>query len=89
MSQLWYRGHHRLDGPQRRTVMARIRRFEEHRYVGTRDTMRVYDTDDADQAGELADRVDADGLFERNLLQTFGPDSPAEAANRGFKPARS
>lgn len=66
--------------------MARHRRFETHRYVGTRDDMVVYDTDDEAQAETLAQRIDADRLIERNLLQTFGPDTPAEARNRGFAP---
>lgn len=66
--------------------MARLRRFEDFRYVGARDTMRVYDTDDAEQSGALAGRIEADGLFQANLLQTFGPDTLAEAANRGFRP---
>jgi hypothetical protein len=65
--------------------MPRLRRFEEHRFVGTRDTMRVYDTDDAQQSEALASRIESDGLLERRLLQTFGPDTIFEAANRGFK----
>ena len=65
--------------------MARHRRFEDHRYVGTRDDMIVYDTDDTTQADELIARLEADGLLTRNLLQTFGPDTLAEARNRGFR----
>lgn len=68
--------------------MGRLRRFEEHRYVGARDTMVVYDTDDADQAAALAVRVEEDGLYQNNLLQTFGPDEIPEARNRGFHPPR-
>ncbi len=68
--------------------MARIKRFESQRYVGSRDTMVVYDTDDASQAEELTARVDADDLHGRNLLQSFAPDELAEARNRGFKSAR-
>ena len=66
--------------------MARLRRFEEHRFVGARDTMVVYDTDDPDQSGELARRIEEDELFQRNQLQTFGPDVIPEARNRGFRP---
>lgn len=66
--------------------MARLRRFEEHRYVGARDTMVVYDTDDVAQAEELAARIEGDDLLMRDLLQTFGPDEIPEARNRGFKP---
>lgn len=66
--------------------MARIKRFESHRYVGSRDDMVVYDTDDQDQGAALAARVDAANLAQRNLLQAFGPDTLAEARNRGFTP---
>lgn len=68
--------------------MPRLRRFEDHRFVGARDTMRVYDTDDAVQSRALTDRIETDDLVDRMLLQTFGPDTTAEAANRGFKPTK-
>lgn len=64
--------------------MGRLRRFEEHRFVGTRDTMRVYDCDDPSDFAELEER--AESLEGRNLFQTFGPDSLEEARNRGFSP---
>lgn len=66
--------------------MARIKRFEAHRFVGSRDDMIVHDTDDAAQAEALAERVAADNLYKRNLLQGFAPDEVAEARNRGFSP---
>jgi hypothetical protein len=66
--------------------MARIKRFEAHRFVGSRDDMIVHDTDDAAQAEALAKRAEADNLFQRNLLQGFAPDALSEARNRGFKP---
>jgi hypothetical protein len=65
--------------------MARIARFEEHRYVATRDDMRVYDTDDDAQSKMLSDRIAADNLLDRKQLQSFGPDNLPEARNRGFK----
>lgn len=68
--------------------MPRLRRFEHHRFVGTRDTMRVYDCDDPDQFAELEARVEQDDLLERTLLQSFAPDTEAEARNRSFHPAR-
>ena len=68
--------------------MARLKRFESHRFVGSRDDMRVYDTDDEGQADTLVDRIDADDLVGRNLVQTFSPDELSEARNRGFKPIR-
>lgn len=69
-------------------MMTRLRRFEEFRFVGTRDTMVVYDCDDTDQFGELEERVEADDLLRRDLLSSFGPDTLPEARNRGFRPAR-
>jgi hypothetical protein len=66
--------------------MTRLKRFEEFRFVGARDTMTVYDTDDADQAEVVRARVEADNLTNRKLLQTFGPDTLLEAENRSFQP---
>lgn len=68
--------------------MARIKRFESHRYVGSRDDMVVYDTDDETQAAILAARAESDDLLGRNLLASFAPDELAEARNRGFKTVR-
>ena len=65
--------------------MARIRRFEEHRYVGTRDDMRVYDCDDPAQFAVLNDRVEAEGLIDAKTLQAFAPDDLSDARNRGFR----
>jgi hypothetical protein len=67
--------------------MERLARFGDHRYVGTRDDMRFYDCDDADQFAVLSARLAEDHLFEGNLLQAFGPDTLAEARNRGFRSA--
>jgi hypothetical protein len=68
--------------------MSRLRRFDEHRFVGARDTMVVYDCDDPDELRRLEARVVQDDLFTRNLLQTFAPDELPEARNRGFTPKR-
>ena len=65
--------------------MARIARFEEHRYVATRDDMRVYDTDDAVQSEALSDRIAAENLLDSKQLQSFGSDTLLEARNRGFR----
>ena len=65
--------------------MARLKRFESHRYVGTRDDMIVFDTDDDAHLVQLIERVSTEDLFGRNLLQTFAPDDLPEARNRGFK----
>lgn len=66
--------------------MSRLPRFEGYRFIGTRDTMRVYDCDDGDEFEELTRRVEEDDLGDRLLLQSFAPDSVAEARNRGFQP---
>ncbi len=66
--------------------MSRLSRFEGYRYVGLRDEMRVYDCDDADQFAVLSSRVGDEDLVMKNLIQVFAPDTPIEAANRGFRP---
>jgi hypothetical protein len=67
--------------------VTRIKRFEEFRFVGVRDTMVVYDTDDPEQSEALRERVESDDLVTQKQVQAFGPDSLEEARNRGFKPA--
>ena len=64
--------------------MSRLRQFPDHRFVGTRDDMVVYDCDDTEEFSKLSGRVADEGLGERNLLSAFGPDTLAEARNRGF-----
>ena len=64
--------------------MGRLARFEENRFIGTRDDMTVYDCDDSEQLALLEERVADDRLLSSNLLQTFGPDTLPEARNRGF-----
>jgi hypothetical protein len=64
--------------------MARLRRFESNRFVGTRDDMVVFDCDDPDQFAILDTRMEASDLVDERRLQAFGPDTLAEARNRGF-----
>ena len=64
--------------------MARIKRFEEHRFVGTRDDMAMYDCDDPAQFAILNERVESEGLIDANMLQAFAPDRPSDARDRGF-----
>lgn len=64
--------------------MSRLSRFEAYRFVGVRDSMRVYDCDDETQFAELAARVDQEDLVSRNQIQVFAPDDTVEARNRGF-----
>lgn len=66
--------------------MSRLPRFDAYRYVGTKDTMRFYDCDDEAQFEELSARVAAADMIAANMLQTFAPDTPIEARNRGFRP---
>ncbi len=65
--------------------MGRLKHFGEHRFVGTRDDMVVYDCDDDENLRLLEEKAAA--LVGLNLIQTFGPDDLAEARNRGFSPA--
>lgn len=67
--------------------MGRLTRFDEHRFIGTRDTMRVHDCDKEAEFAVLEERIADDGLLRRNLLQAFAPDTLAEARNRGFRPS--
>jgi hypothetical protein len=67
--------------------MSRLRRFPEHRWIGTRDDMVVYDCDDDRQFEALETRIQMEDLAGRLLVSTFGPDTLAEARNRGFSPA--
>ena len=64
--------------------MSRLPRFDHYRYIGVRDTMKVYDCDDDEQFAAL--QVMSERMLEANLLQTFGPDTLPEARNRGFRP---
>ncbi len=66
--------------------MARLPRYSEHRFVGDRSTMTVFDTDDLGESEALIERVDTHDLMGKNLVQTFGPDTLVEARNRGFSP---
>lgn len=68
--------------------MGRLRRFAGNRFVGARDTMRVYDCDHPEQFAALQERMEAEDLMGRKLVQTFGPDTLAEARNRGFRPVK-
>lgn len=50
--------------------------------------MVVYDCDDEAAFATLDTRVEMEDLVGRQLLSSFGPDSLAEARNRGFRPRR-
>ena len=62
--------------------MSRPTKFEEFRYVGDKRDQRYYDLD--------ADDLDTDAVDELMASEQFicfGPDTPAEARNRGYRPA--
>ena len=46
--------------------------------------MVVYDCEDDDQFARLTELVEAGDLVAGNGLQSFSPDTVAEARNRGF-----
>jgi hypothetical protein len=83
MPELWGRG---IQGRGTEgKVMGRLRRFPTHRYVGRRDQMLAYDCDDKAQFEALAAAVEEFHLDMRNHLQSFAPDTAAEAHNRCFR----
>jgi hypothetical protein len=82
MSELRVGGRDRLDIGDGR--MSRLKRFEDHRFIGDRRTMIVYDCNDAEQLAVLEALVAEHGLDFRNQLQTFAPDELPEAMNRSF-----
>lgn len=61
--------------------MERPTRFEHHRYVGDKRTQVVYDVDALDEAD--AHRITE--LLEAETYLCFGPDTLAEARNRGYR----
>ncbi len=61
--------------------MERPRGLTEHRFVGDKRTQKVYDLDNCDSEtaiGEVEDLVAAEAFV------VFGPDTLAEARNRGY-----
>lgn len=63
--------------------MDRPSRFEHNRFIGDKRTQRVYDLDEYDNAEVI------DELMASEQFASFGPDTLAEARNRGYRPARS
>lgn len=61
--------------------MERPARFEHHRFVGDKRTQLVYDLD------TWADASVIDELMAAETFICFGPDTLAEARNRGYRPA--
>ncbi len=48
--------------------------------------MIVYDCDDGGDFAALEARTEKQDLMGEKMLQAFGPDTLAEARNRGFRP---
>jgi hypothetical protein len=64
--------------------MDRPTRFEHNRFLGDKRSRIVYDLDDADLDPEIIDE-----LMQAETYLSFGPDTLAEARNRGYRPHRS
>lgn len=62
--------------------MERPKQFEHFRWVGDKRTQIVYDVDNFDDEAVIAELMDS----EKYLC--FGPDTLAEARNRGYRPFR-
>ncbi len=63
--------------------MERLGRFEHNRFVGDKRTQVVHDVDHATDDDAIADLVAAEAFT------CFGPDTLAEARNRGYRLCRS
>jgi hypothetical protein len=59
--------------------MARPTRFEHFRYLGDKRTQVVYDLD------AVVDQTVIDELLDSEQYLSFGPDTLAEARNRGYR----
>jgi hypothetical protein len=64
--------------------MERPARFEEFRFLGDKRTQVVYDLDEASPQLEAA----IEELMASEKFAVFGPDTLAEARNRGYRPWR-
>ena len=62
--------------------MERPTKFEHSRWVGDKRSQVVYDVDNIDDPAII------DELMEAETFLSFGPDTLAEARNRGYKPYR-
>jgi hypothetical protein len=67
--------------------MARPTRFEHFQYLGDKRTQVVYDLDLAESDTDVAAAIDE--LVASEQFAAFGPDTLAEARNRGYHPHRS
>ena len=63
--------------------MGRPTRFEHNQYLGDKRTQVVYDLDLADSDPAVAAAID--DLLASECFAAFGPDTLAEARNRGYR----
>jgi len=63
--------------------VSRPLRFEHNRYVGDKRSRVVHDLDAATEACRI------DDLMASEQFAAFGPDTLAEARNRGYRPHRA
>ena len=63
--------------------MDRPSAFAHHRFVGDKRTQQVYDLDQVNDEEALA--IVLDELMASERFLCFGPDTLAEARNRGFR----
>jgi hypothetical protein len=64
--------------------MSRPTKFEHNRYVGDKRSLVVHDLDMYGNDPEVTAAVDE--LLESERFLAFGPDTLAEARNRGYRP---
>jgi len=67
--------------------VGRPTKFENNRYVGDKRSQVVYDIDLADADPQVAEAVQE--LLNAETFAAFGPDTLAEARNRGYHPHKS
>jgi hypothetical protein len=68
-------------------AVSRPTRFEHFQYLGDKRTQVVYDLDLADSDEAVAAAIEE--LLASEQFAAFGPDTLAEARNRGYRPHAS
>lgn len=66
----------------RANPMERPSRFEHYRFLGDKRTQLVYDLDEWDDPAPIEE------IIRHDVGAAFGPDTLAEARNRGYRLAR-
>ena len=69
------------------SAVSRPTRFEHFRYLGDKRSQIVYDLDVAENDDEVSAAIDE--LLASEQFAAFGPDTLAEARNRGYRPHAS